>query len=86
MLGPRKLGMARSNDKNSNSFEFNSNGFELGRGFFRSIQNVENFGRASENGKRIIGKVRESKLEEEKAKGFNMQVGSWVIPKQWNIL
>ena len=34
----------------------------------------------------IIGKVRESKLEEEKAKGFNMQVGSWVIPKQWNIL
>ena len=44
-------------------------------------KNVENFGRASENGKRIIGKVRESKLEEEKAKGFNMQVGSWVIPK-----
>ena len=35
---------------------------------------------------KIIGKVRESKLEEEKAKGFNMQVGSWVIPKQWNIL
>ena len=52
--------------------------------FFRSIQNVENFGRAPKNGKRIIGKVRESKLEEEKAKGFNMQVGSWVIPKQWN--
>ena len=49
-------------------------------------KNVENFGRAPENGKRIIGKARESKLEEEKAKGFNMQVGSWVIPKQWNIL
>ena len=49
-------------------------------------KNVENFGRAPKNGKRIIGKVRESKLEEEKAKGFNMQVGSWVIPKQWNIL
>ena len=37
-------------------------------------KNVENFGRAPENGKRNIGKARESKLEEEKAKGFNMQV------------
>ena len=36
--------------------------------------------------KEIMDKVREPKLEEEKAKGFNMQVGSWVIPKQWNIL
>ena len=49
-------------------------------------KNVRIFYGAPENGKRIIGKVRESKLEEEKAKGFNMQVGSWVIPKQWNIL
>ena len=49
-------------------------------------KNVQIFGGAPENGKRIIDKVRESKLEEEKAKGFNMQVGSWVIPKQWNIL
>ena len=32
MFGPRKLEVARSNDKNSNSFEFDSNGFELGRG------------------------------------------------------
>ena len=30
MLGPIKLEKARSNDKNSNSFEFNSIGFELG--------------------------------------------------------
>ena len=44
------------------------------------------FGGAPENDERINGKVRESSLEEEKAKGFNMQVGSWVIPKQWNIL
>ena len=36
--------------------------------------------------KEIMGKVGESKHEEEKATGFNMQVGSWVIPKQWNIL
>ena len=36
--------------------------------------------------KEIMGKVGESKLEEEKAKGFNMQVGSRVIPTQWNIL
>ena len=49
-------------------------------------KNVEQLGRASISGKRIIGKVRESKLEEEKAKGFNMQVGSWVIPKQRNII
>ena len=35
--------------------------------------------------KEIMGKVGESKHEEEKATGFNMQVGSWVIPKQWNI-
>ena len=33
------------------------------------------FGGASENDEIIIGKVREPKLEEEKAKGFNMQVG-----------
>ena len=32
MLGPRKLERSRSNNKNSNSFEFDSNGFELGRG------------------------------------------------------
>ena len=47
-------------------------------------KNVENLRRAPENGKRIIGKGRESKLKEEQAKAFNMQVGSWVIPKQWN--
>ena len=49
-------------------------------------KNVRIFGGAPENDERNIGKVREPKLEEEKAKGFNMQVGSWVIPKQWNIL
>ena len=49
-------------------------------------KNVRIFDGAPENDERNIGKVRESKLEEEKAKGFNMQVGSWVIPKQWNIL
>ena len=52
MLGPRKLGMARSNDKNSNSFEFNSNGFELGRGF-RVSKNVDILGGAPENDERI---------------------------------
>ena len=56
MLGPSKLEKASLNDKNSNSFEFNSNGFELGRGFGVS-KNVENFGRAPEKGKRIIDKV-----------------------------
>ena len=49
-------------------------------------KNVWIFGGALGNDEIIIGKVIESKLEEEKAKGFNMQVGSWVIPKQWNIL
>ena len=49
-------------------------------------KNVRIFDGAPEYDKRIIGKGRESKLEEEKAKGFNMQVGSWVIPKQWNII
>ena len=37
-------------------------------------KNVENLDRASINGKIIMGKVRESKLEEGKAKGFNMHV------------
>ena len=37
-------------------------------------KNVVNLERASIDGKRIIGKVRESKLEEGKAKGFNMHV------------
>ena len=37
-------------------------------------KNVENLERALIDGKRIIGKVRESKLEEGKAKGFNMHV------------
>ena len=49
-------------------------------------KNVENFGGGTIDKERIIDKVRESKHEEEKATGFNMQVGSWVIPKQWNIL
>ena len=85
MLVPRKIERPRLKDLNSNTFEFNSNGFELGLDK-RKVQNVRIFDGAPENGKRIIGKVRESKLEEEKAKGFNMQGGSWVIPKQWNIL
>ena len=80
MLVPGKIEAACLEDLNSNSFEFNSNGFELGLDK-RKVQNVRIFDGAPENGKRIIGKVRESKLEEEKAKGFNMQVGSWVIPK-----
>ena len=46
-LVPRKMEWARLQDKNSNSFEFNSNGFELGLGF-RSVQNVEVFGVAPE--------------------------------------
>ena len=41
---------------------------------FRSAQNVENLERASIDGKIIIGKVTEPKLEEGKAKGFNMHV------------
>ena len=37
-------------------------------------KNVENFGGASIDEERLIDKVRESKHEEEKAKGFNMHV------------
>ena len=64
---------------------WNSNDLSRKWGLGRS-KNVRIFDGAPEYDKRIIGKVREWKLEEEKAKGFNMQVGSWVIPKQWNIL
>ena len=46
---------------NSNSFEFNSNGFELGLGFI-SVQNVVNLGGAPENEERIYGKVRGQEL------------------------
>ena len=38
-------------------------------------KNVRIFGGAPENDEINIGKVRDPKLEEEKAKGFNMQVG-----------
>ena len=44
-------------DLNSNSFEFNSNGFELGLDK-RNVQNVRIFGGAPENGERIYSKVR----------------------------
>ena len=43
-------------------------------------KNVRIFGGAPENGKRIIDKVRESKLEEEKTCDY-LQLCSWVIPK-----
>ena len=69
-------------DLNSNSFEFNSNGFELGLDK-RKVQNVRIFGGAPENGKIIIGKVRESKLEEEKERNY-FASGLWLIPKKWN--
>ena len=61
MLGPRKLEVARSEDMNSNSFEFNSNGFELGLDKGRS-KNVRIFGGAPENDEIIIGKVGEQEL------------------------
>ena len=41
---------------------------------FGVTKNVEILGGAPENDERIQGKVRESTLEEEKAKGINMQV------------
>ena len=41
---------------------------------FGRSKNVENLERASIDGKRIIGKVRVSKLKEGKSKGFNMHV------------
>ena len=41
---------------------------------FGRSKNVENFGGSSIDEERIIDRVRESKHEEEKAKGFNMHV------------
>ena len=49
--------------------EFNSNGFELGRGF-RVTKNVENLVKLRKMLKEINGKTRESKLEEEKGQGI----------------
>ena len=46
-------------------------------------KNVRIFGGAPENGKRIIGKVRESKLEAEKERNY-FASGLWLIPKKWN--
>ena len=43
-------------DLNSNSFEFNSNGFELGLDK-RKVQKCSDFGGAPENDEIIIGKV-----------------------------
>ena len=48
-------------DLNSNSFEFNSNGFELGLGK-RRVQNVQIFGGAPEYDERIYGKVGDQEL------------------------
>ena len=47
---------------------------------FGRPKNVENFGGASIDKESVIDKVRESKHEEEKAKGFNMHV-CWVNSK-----
>ena len=52
-------------DLNSNSFEFNSNGFELGLDKGRS-KNVRIFGGAPENDEIIIGKVGEQELRQQK--------------------
>ena len=52
-------------DLNSNSFEFNSNGFELGLDK-RKVQNVRIFGGAPENDKRIIGKVWRPNLKQKR--------------------
>ena len=57
MHGPRKNRRGMIERCNSNSFEFNSNGFELGLGF-RSVQKCSIFGGAPENGERIYSKVR----------------------------
>ena len=46
---------------NSNSFEFNSNGFELGLEK-RKVQKCRIFGRAPEYDKRIYGKVGDQEL------------------------
>ena len=62
---------ARLQELNSKSFEFNSNGLNKDQDLEVS-KNVRIFGGAPENDERKIGKVREPKLEEEKAKGFNM--------------
>ena len=34
--------------------------------------------------KELLARLESQNLKKKKAKGFNMQVGSWVIPKQWN--
>ena len=71
-------------DVNSNSFEFNSNGFELGLdkkegpkmfGFLMELRKMA---------KELLARLESQNMKKKKAKGFNMQVGSWVIPKQWN--
>ena len=34
--------------------------------------------------KEILARLESQNLKKKKAKGFNMQVGSWVIPNKWN--
>ena len=56
-------------DLNSNSFEFNSNGFELGLDKWK-IQNVRIFGGAPENDERNYGQGWRPRIEITKALGF----------------
>ena len=72
-LIPEKMEWARLQGLNSKSFEFNSNGLNRKWPIGRS-KNVEDLGGALISGKRIMGKVREPKFEEGKAKGFSMHV------------
>ena len=68
-------------DLNSNSFEFNSNGFELGLNK-RKVQNVRILGGAPENDERNYGQGWRPRIEITTA-WDNLQEGVMVIPKEW---
>ena len=55
-LGPRKMEWARLQGLNSNSFVFNSNGFELGLGK-RKVKKYSDFWRNLDKSDKIVDKI-----------------------------
>ena len=60
-------------DLNSNSFEYHSNGFELGLGFRSARKNVEIKEKSLDRWEKNLAKLESPNLKQER-KGFNMHV------------
>ena len=82
MLVPRKIERPRLKDLNSNSFEFNSNGFELGLGK-RKVQKCSDFWWSSGIWWKNIWQGWRPRIKITKALGY-FACGLWLIPNKWN--